>query len=240
MVALYLRTFVLVAGLERCAGLTSANTPVAIERLDVAYTLMHREEKMGERCTGHFTYAGPKTVQECAMKCLETYGCVRFSVNDAEGESTPGTCYVSTGTKAHHKTDADHSDSQCEIGVIESEDSEDSHNSIVYEVVFYHGVPAAGVCDQDNYPTHSMTVHDANTTEQCAHACKNMAGCARFTAWPNAQECRISNSTVGEPAVPTATTSAFDSLVRAGYCPLHHGGGGPSYVGTVYELNVKR
>lgn len=169
-----------------------------LERAALNYSYI--EEKVPGRCHSQFTSHSGLTLIECAKKCYEEFACERFSHHVAGG---PGECRVTT---AASPIVAGTDGGQCPTSGVGA-----AGQSIVYQLVFFHVVDEPGSCsDTTNYVHHP----DAPTKAACAHACKNTAGCTKFTAEPDCDGngCRISKEA---NSTPSATWAAEQCTVSS-------------------------
>lgn len=160
-----------------------------LARTDISYNFV--DEKVGGACVSHYEYKGLLSNAACAQKCYETFGCVRFSA----GGCSNG-CRI-TKANSNNPTSTDlPPDGQCI-----TDTTGDAAACTLYQLDFFHIDTMAQYCSahyEQVYPT-------AKNRAECAHACKNTAGCTRFSAEPDCMGgCRVSKcaSNGGDEACP--------------------------------------
>lgn len=147
-----------------------------LDRSNLSHSFI--EEKIAGACSTHYKeFQDITSNADCAQKCYETFGCTRFSY----GGCALG-CRVSfAGENAG--ADTAPNDGKCHTTA-----AGDHGKCIVYRLAFFHATDGIGACN-----THYERITDAASKADCAHACKNTAGCTKFTTSPNCNGgCRIS------------------------------------------------
>jgi len=181
--------------LHEVANVSASEHKTHLERGDLSFNYV--EEKIAGSCASHFQYQGLLSNEECAQRCYKTFGCTRFSA----GGCSLG-CRISVPNENNPNAKAVPADGQCPT----TADGE-SAGCMVYQLAFFHAVDQPGTCS-----SHYEMKADAANKADCAHACKNTAGCRRFTAEPNCMGgCRISkcNANGGSTECPTDSQCAM-------------------------------
>jgi len=179
-----------------------------VMRSDLTYVYKELEAEMQpSACESHFEYKGLLSNDQCAAECHKQFGCTKFSA----GGCTLG-CRISVPgklTNNHDNKDAN-PDGQCYFS--DPMVSSNAGGCIAFKLIFFR-YEAAGYC-KDEANNFERVSHATNKAE-CAHACKNLAGCKSFSS-PDGlcmKGCRISKpdaagtgrkcTTTPEPACET-------------------------------------